>query len=141
MDKLRFEVRLESIPYQMHDEIISRINLTENSIQLCFDDIHFNSEYRKAILEFSGMGDNVSDSAYLEIYEMKQTKISKGKKFYTEDFESLFSNNFISLIVIDVWVGYGSFMITGKVLEGDTIGNKHFLLKIESKIIDYIWMR
>lgn len=141
MDKLIFDLRLENIPYQMHDEKISRINLTESSIQLCFDDLHFNSEHRKAILEFSGMEGEVPDSAYLEIYEKKGTKISKRKKlFYAEEFKSLFSNNDFSLIVFDLWVGYESFMITGEVLEGNTLGDKFFSLRIESKTIEYIWM-
>ncbi len=139
MEKIVFDSKSVNIPFQMHDEIIGRIILTESSIQLCFDDIHFNSEHSKAILSFSGM-EEVSCSACLEVYEVKRTKISKGEIYFTEDFESFFLDNGFSLIVVDMWVGYESFMITGKVCEGDYIGDKHFLLKIESSTLEYIWI-
>ena len=62
----------------------------------------------------------------------------KGQVYFTEDFESFFSNN--SLIVVDLWTGYGSFMITGSVCKGNYYVDKHFSLKIDSNTIEYIWM-
>ena len=138
MKKFKYELDFANIPYQMHDEIVSKINLTEKSVQLCFDDIHFAQEHRKAVIEFLGMED-VSCALLMQVYEQKRTKISRGKVYFPEEFDDFFEMNKCSLIVTDILVGYGSFLITGKVIEGDVIGDKRFSLKIEAKTIEYRW--
>ncbi|MBO7608554.1 MAG: hypothetical protein J6T28_13205 [Paludibacteraceae bacterium] len=144
MKKDIYNLNLDNIPFQMHDQEINRIILTENSIQLCFDAVC--SDYirgSKAILEFFGMKegtDEVSCSAYLDVYNMKHLKISEGKRLYADEFNSFMQKDKISLIVLDMWVGYGSFMITGKVSEGKQIGDKCFSLVIDATKIEYSWI-
>lgn len=144
MKKEIYNLNLDNIPFQMHDQEINRIILTENSIQLCFDAI--SSDFirgSKAILEFFGMKegiDEVSCSAYLDVYNMNHLKISKGKRFYADEFNSFMQKNKISLIVLDMWVGYGLFMITGEVSEENQIGDKRFSLVIEATKLEYSWI-
>lgn len=84
--------------------------------------------------------DEVSCSAYLDVYNMKHLKISEGKRLYADEFNSFMQKNKISLIVLDMWVGYGSFMITGKVSEGKQIGDKCFSLVIDATKLEYSWI-
>lgn len=142
MKEERYNINLENIPFQMHDQEINRIVLTKNSIQLCFDNIRSDFIHgSKAILEFLGMEEgNVPYSAYLDVYDMKRLKISGGKRFYADEFDSFWGKNNLSLIVLDIWVGYGSFMITGMVSEGKQIGDKHFSLVIDATNLEYTWI-
>lgn len=71
---------------------------------------------------------------------MKRLKISGGKRFYADEFDSFWRKNNLSLIVLDIWVGYGSFMITGKVSEGKQVGDKHFSLVIDATNLEYTWI-
>lgn len=139
MNKEIFDLQSTTVPLQMHDEKISRIELTDNGLRLHFEDLHFNSNYRHATIDFEGMED-VTCCAHMDIYEVKCDKILGGTRCFADELESFIEQKKISLVVLDMWVGYGGqLMITGEVIENDIVGDKKFSLFIDATSMVYTW--
>lgn len=136
MKQKQYDLKSMNVPYQMHDEEISRILLFENSLQLCVDELHLIPNFSKAIIEFRGI-DDISSCAYIDIYGMKYCKIMGGRRYYADEFDSIWGGG-NKLIILDTLVGYGGMlMLTGILSEGEVIGEKFFSLVIYASSVLY----
>ena len=136
MEQKQYDLKSLNIPFQMHDEEISRILFFENSLQLCVDELHLIPNYSKATIELSGI-DDVSSCVYIDIYDMKYCKIMGGRRYYADEFDSIWGNG-NKLIILDTLVGYdGMFMLIGELSENETIGEKYFSLVIYASSVIY----
>lgn len=137
MKQRKYDLKSFKVPYQMHDEEINRVLLSENSLQLCIDDLHLIPKFSKASIEFSGIED-VSSCAYIDIYDMNCCNILGGKRYYADEFDSIWAEKEMKLIILDTLVGYGGMlMITGELSECDVIGEKCFSLVVYASSVTY----
>lgn len=137
MDKNEFDLLSSTVPFQMHDEQINRIELTDKCLRLHFDSLHFDSKHTRATIDFTGMED-VTCCGHMDVYDVHYSEILGGTRYFADEFEALFEKESMALIVVDMWIGYeGQIMITGKVLENDFIGDKMFSLYIEATSMIY----
>lgn len=138
MKRIQYSLKSIKIPYQMHDEEITKIIVSKNSVQLYVDKLHFVPNYSKAIIEFNGI-DDVFSCVYVDVYDMECCNILGGQRYYAEEFDSMWGAREIKLIILDILVGYGGMlMIIGKISEGDVIGEKYFSFVVYASYMTYI---
>lgn len=136
MKRKKYNLKSIVVPFQMHDEEISRILFFENSLQLCVDELHLIPNFSKATIKFCGIED-ISSCAYIDIYSMEYCKIMGGRRYYADEFDSILGDG-NRLIILDILVGYGGMlMLTGELSEGEVIGEKYFSLVVYASSVIY----
>lgn len=126
---------------QMHDEIINKIECNSSNLILKFDELHFkhfDSFFDRAEMIFSGFDDIYSDVS-IELYKMDGVKIKNGEKLYLDDFYNKFQDEKVNFEVLDMFVGYKSFLICGNSSKAKSPGYNKFRLTINSKTLNYIF--
>lgn len=124
---------------QMHDEIVNEICCTSSSVTLKFNKLHFqhfNKSFKSAEMIFSDIDDVYSD-VNVELYKMEKLKIYNGEKLYMDDFHHMYSNKTISFEVLDLFIGYQSFLICGNLIDFDMKEYNKIRLSISSKTLKY----
>ena len=126
--------------YQMHDEIIDKILIKGNTMELIFSNLHFknyNGDFCSARIIFENL-ENIKYDVYADIYKCNRLLIESGETLYIFDFVRYMEQNKILLEVVDILFGYNLIEIKGEMIINKRY-EKKFQMFISTKDITYIF--
>lgn len=123
---------------QFHDEVIDKIEVTDNKLVLYIDELHFDygNKFTKCRIIFSQFEDIFSDISFI-FMNIHKNKIKSGKKLYLDEFFNYTKKQKISIEIRDIYEGYEKILIVGKITNGKMKYGNFIQLHIDTKSITY----
>lgn len=132
----KYTISLLSRIEQLHDEIIDRIEVIDNNLVLCLDELHLVNKFTKCKIIFSEFEDIFSDVSFtfLNIYK---NKIRSGRKIYLDEFIEYSKKRNFFIEICDIYEGYERIFIVGKIVNCKISYGNYVQLCIDTKSVTY----
>ena len=132
----KYTISLLSRIEQLHDEIIDRIEVIDNNLVLCLDELHLVNKFTKCKIIFSEFEDIFSDVSFTFL-NIHKNKIRSGRKIYLDEFIEYSKKRNFFIEICDIYEGYERIFIVGKIVNCKISYGNYVQLCIDTKSVTY----